>query len=450
MSQGKTQLIGKKYFQVSPLNNVTAFSFTAGQDVVRFALPKMDGALLDDLVIMGNLQLDTDAAATPVTTALTTDGAICCDSVCGINAFISKVELSTRQGNMLIEQRNNYDLISKVRKCPFNSANDLNVGISNVQELGSEHSAGSAIRVPRNTGVANGSPFAFQINAGFLSEAVEKVDLGLLGGLEIVVYLNSDRNALMNLSSTQTNLLGAGNYLNVRYTLRNLQLFGAYQMYGGTPPNAQVNFKQTSNNLQVVNSSNDVNGFSPQVMSLDHILVVSQPNSDSKNKFSTNAQQTNQLIGLQTYKVARNGMPFPMDFRSEVVTAIPDQQVNASGTTVSGNAEQLRHLIVSTAGKYPGYHMTVSADAESVSNEDWTNTDNYNSTNFMPIGISYQYGFDGYSTPMQSDLVQVSLESAVLTSDANVPTNIRDQAQTANNLYKYNTVYGYQTMMVQK
>ena len=445
------QFIGKKYFQIAPLNNVSSFSFTAGQDVIRFSIPSMQGALLDDVLLMGNLQIDLDENATPYTSAESADGVIGVDSVSAINSFISKVELSTRRGNMLIEQRNNYDLISKVRKAPFNSANDLNVGVSNCQELASSSVAGSALRLKRATGDINGSPFCFNLNVGFLSEAQEKIDLGLLGGLEIVIYLNSDKNALFNEDNSATNLLGAGAYANVRYTLRNVNLFGAYQMYSGSPPNNQVNFKQTSNNLQVINSSNDVNGFSPQVQSMDHILVVAQPNSDSKNKFTTDAQQTNQLIGMKSYKVARNGMPFPMDFKSEVVTSLSGQlPANSSGDSVSGNAEQVFHLCVASMGQYPGYHSCISAEAEAVANGDLEANTNTITRNFLPVGISYQYGFSGFSTPMQSDLVQINLESSVLTSDQNVNTTVRDQPQTMNNLYKYNTVLNYKNLMVEK
>ncbi len=459
---------GKSYFNIQPLNNVTTFSPVDGQDVIRFSIPPMANALLDDVVFSGNLQINTDAnTAYNIDLILDNNNSqeIGCDSVIGIHNFISKCEISTRRGNIQLETRNNYDLISKTLASPYTSDKDLNYGLDANMNICSPAVRGSMRRLIRGpTGDATiattpeGSPFSVRFNVGMLTDAQQRIALDKIGGIEIIVSLASIQNALMNLDNTFTTLLGAGALADARYTLRNVKLFGTYQMYN---PSASsqfqgLNFKQINNNLQVLNSSNDVNGFTPMVQALDHIICVSQPNTSSKNNFQTNAVQCNEVIGQQSYRTSKSGMPFPMDYRIDNVTAIPNlpQTQPLGNNLTSGSAEASYHLCLGTNNKYPVYHSLISMDNEADTNSDLAVPKNEISTNFAPICVGYQYGFDGYSSNFMSDLVQIQINSAIKTGQfvggsANL-NSIRDQAQTFNNLFKFNSQLSYANLMVTK
>lgn len=459
---------GKSYFNIQPLNNVSSFSPVDGQDVIRFSIPPMANALLDDVVFSGNLQINIDANTVyNIDDILDNNNSeeIGVDSVIGIHNFISKCELSTRRGNIQLETRNNYDLISKTLSSPYTSSNDLNYGLDCNMNICSPVVRGSMRRLIRGPEgdatidtTPDGSPFSVRLNVGMLTDAQQKIALDKLGGLEIIISLASVQNALMNVDNTFTNLLGGGTLADVRYTLRNVKLFGVYQMYNPSMGSqlTGLNFKQINNNLQVLNSSNDVNGFTPMVASLDHILCVSQPNTSSKNNFATNSVQCNEVIGQQNYRTSKSGMPFPMDYKIENTTAIPNLPTTQplGDNLTSGSAEATYHLCLCTNNKYPVYHSLMTMDNEATTNEDLSVPKNEVSTNFAPIGVGYQYGFDGYSSNFMSDLVQIQITSAIKTTQfvggsANL-NDIRGQAQTFNNLFKYNSQLNYANLMVSK
>ena len=151
-------------------------------------------------------------------------------------------------------------------------------------------------------------------------------------------------------------------------------------------------------------------------------------------------------------------MPFPMTFDIENVTAKKDiTSANLASGQINGNPEAVYHLCVSQQNKYPPDHMCSNAKSEYDAyndiagfNSSGVASTNLATTNFLPIGISYQYGFDGYNTNMSTDLIQVQIESAVNTADANIDPTIRAQAQTVNNLTKYNAVLPYSNLMVSR
>jgi len=149
-------------------------------------------------------------------------------------------------------------------------------------------------------------------------------------------------------------------------------------------------------------------------------------------------------------------MPFPMDYRIDNVTAIPNlpQTQPLGNNLTSGSAEASYHLCLGTNNKYPVYHSLISMDNEADTNSDLAVPKNEISTNFAPICVGYQYGFDGYSSNFMSDLVQIQINSAIKTGQfvggsANL-NSIRDQAQTFNNLFKFNSQLSYANLMVTK
>ena len=100
------QVTQKRFFEIQPLNNVTEFTPSAGQDTIRFVIPPINLAYLDELVVQGNLQVTL--GATPVAyisnsisgDAQTKDFSH--DNVAGIHSYIDRVEINSRRGNINI------------------------------------------------------------------------------------------------------------------------------------------------------------------------------------------------------------------------------------------------------------------------------------------------------------------------------------------------------------
>jgi hypothetical protein len=466
MDRKQQVFTSRQYYEIEPLNNVEFFGSTSSQSVCRFSLPPMGNRLLNEMLFCGDVVVeltDQDSFYTSdeLTDARGTTLEIATDSVNAIHNFIEKVEISTRRGALLLEENNTYDLTAKVKNSSKSSEVDLNVGRDNNMNFTSQFNSGSMRRLTADLGAAPtdgstfGQPFAVELEMGLLKDADSRIALDKVGGLEVIIHLNTDANALFNLNMGNTNLIGTNE--NVRYQLRNLRIFGSYQVVNPASMGMfeSVNFKEYSLNQQVLNSANDTNGFSPQVQSMDNIVVVAQPNSSARNNFDTDAQQTNNVVGLKDYKVSRNGVSFPYDFRITNTTALPDitpSTATIGDGTITGNPEQVFHLLISQQGSYPPYHILTSprTESESLKERKQAVATNFVSTNFMPIAISYQYGFSGYNTNMTTDLVQLNINSSIKTQDPFVDDAVRDQAQTLNNLYKYNASLNYSNLMVAK
>jgi hypothetical protein len=73
-------------------------------------------------------------------------------------------------------------------------------------------------------------------------------------------------------------------------------------------------FKQTSNSLQIVQSSNDTIVNTPMVSALDNVVCVAMPNNTTRNNFEKCGTQLNEIIGQKAYKVGRNGLQYPYDY----------------------------------------------------------------------------------------------------------------------------------------
>ncbi len=450
----------RRYYELDPINNINEFSSANGVNVINFIIPKLENVLLPtgDMVLQGNLQLDLNSN-TPKTKSDNIDCSI--DNILGVHGCIDRVEITSRNGNVLLEQRLSYGLNAKISRANI-SNEDLKVGRFNVQNGAGEIAKTSGKFLNRATLADEGFPFNIHLQTGLLADNLQSINLGAVGGVEIKITLTSTANFLFNTDNgglSTTKLDG-----DAVFKLRNLRLFGRYQYVEPALANKMtgVEFKQMANQLQVVQSSNDTLAFQPQVSSLDKIVYVFQPNSTTKNNFATNQYQANALVGQKKYRVSRNGSLFPMDFAVENVTAVPNlpQPVNKSFVQ-GGSAEQAYHLILGINGIYPPVHSLVGGQNEVNANLDLSGEDSADPTaadpttnefcnNINCIATSYQYGFADFATPMMNDLIQIQLESSVKTSDGVVSEAVRDQTQTCNTLMVYNTTLNYANLSVSK
>lgn len=456
MNQSVPLSLGKRFFQIQPLNNITSYEFGAGQDVIRFLVPAQPNTILDDVVFSATLQLDTAAGApylpTDITDAAGTTKEFSMDSVCGAHALFQKVEVFSRRGNLLLESNQFYDQTAKLKESSYHSPADLNVGIANVMNIQSATSAGTMSRLTREA-TGDGVPVAFRFDLGILSDAREKINLEAIGGLEIIVHLSSTKNSLFNLDNANTEVLGDA----ASISLKNVELFGRYMMVNPAMASRynELNFTEISNNLQILQSSRDVVGYSPQVQQLDNVIMVSQPNTATRNNFASDGQATNGLVGQKKYKTAKNGLAFPYNWGFiETKTAAPNIPATADVSTGYnlGNAEPTWHNCVAIQNEYPPYHSCISAEAQFLAEKDRNKSSkaNFITRNLQPISVSYKYGFNDYSTNFAQDLLQVEVESSVKTSDPHVDTATRNQTQTFNNFYKYHAKLNYADLMVSR
>jgi hypothetical protein len=456
MNQSQPLSLGKRFFQLQPLNNITQYEFGSGQDVIRFLIPAQPNTILDDVVFSANLSFNTAANApylkSDITNSNSTTKEFSMDSVCGAHALFQKIEVFSRRGNLLLESNQFYDQTAKLKEASYHSGSDLNVGIPNVMNIQSATSAGTMSRLTR-VAAQNGTPVAFRLDLGMLSDARQKINLDAVGGLEVVIHLSSTKNSLFNLDNANTAKLADG----ATIALSNVELFGKYMMVNPAMASQfdKLEFTEVANNLQILQSSRDVVGFSPQVQQLDNVMMVSQPNSDTRNNFESDGQATNGLVGQKKYKTAKNGIAFPYNWGFiSTVTATPDIAATAdiSRGHNLGNAEPTWHNCVAIQNEYPPYHSCISAEAQFLSEKDRNKTTkaNYTSRNLQPISVSYKYGFDGYSTNFAQDLLQVEVESSVKTSDPHVDSATRAQTQTYNAFYKYHAMLNYADLMVSK
>ena len=446
----------KRYFELQPINNITEFSADNGVDIINFIIPPVAGAILptQDLMFTGTLQINS-GTNTPYVKGSTQ--AIGIDNVGGVHGMIQRVELTSRNGNVLLEQRLNYSLCNKVKSGNLDNQ-DLKVGRLNNQVLVGDRVLNCSQFLRRSAVGNDGYPFSIQLNTGLMKDNLQQIALEKIGGIEIRIQLNPTAQFLMNIDTGAATLLDA----NATYTLKNVRLFGRYNYVDGGLLNQLqgVQFKQMSNQMNVIQSSNDTTAFSPQVNSLDKIVYIFQPNNDTKNNFNSNGTNTNQLVGLKNYKVSRNGINFPYDFRIDINESLGDLEADSSKEfRYTGDSEAAYHFITAVAGNYPpplGHSLVnnlnvarANADAYGVNGTNNAVT-NLFGNNLDGVATSYQYGFAGYATPMTTDLVQLQAESQVKTNNNIVPSAIRDQTQTQNALIIYNSTLNYSNLSVAK
>ena len=445
--------LSRTYFELQPINNVTEFSYDAGQDVINFIVPSVNNAMLDSLQLCGSLQVNLDSAspylASDITTDPTTSIDIGVDNMIGAHAFISKVEVNSRRANTSLEQQQNYDIVAKVDKASKMNDIDASVGENDNMNFGSSIVKGSMVKLTRAVLSDDGVPFCVPINVGMLNKAVAKVALQKVGGFQVSIFLNSTKQFLFNVDNINTVLLGSDN----TYNLKNMRLFGRYQFVPDNVYNqaTMLAFKQVSNSLQIVQSSNDTVVNSPMVSALDNVVCVAMPNNTTRNNFSKCGTQLNEIIGQKSYRVGRNGLQYPYDFRIENVESTSSKLASTATDSVqAGSAEAVLHQCIALNGSYPPYHTSASPLNEVEANEDLYDETNMNVNNLRTVALSYQYGFRGFSTDFNSDQIDLQIESAVKTTNAQLPQEPLTQTQTLACFNKYNSVLDYSSLQVSK
>ena len=454
----------KRYFELIPINNINSFSPDNGVDIINFIIPPVAGAALptDELILTGKLEVDT-ATNVPyysnVAPSVTSAGTqlVGIDNVAGIDGVVMKVDVTSRNGNVLIEQRQNASLIAKWKKGVL-SNEDLRVGRQNNQLICGNRVLNCTQQLTRNQ-AGEGTPFSFRIPCGFFRDATSMINLNAVGGVEVKIQLNSTAQFLMNVDNNFGAQLGA----DATYRLTDVKLFGRYQFMN---PNSLarlngVEFKQITNTMNTIQSSNETLALAPQVNSLDKIVYIYQPNADTRNNRETNGVSCNQLVGLDNYRVSFNGVLLPYDFPIENKTALGDLPASSGEKDRRpGDAEQCYHFITAMNGNYPPIHSLANCVNVTRGNADLygvltqgtakTKQTNYFGNNVDGVAVSYQYGFRGYSVPMLNDMTQLQVVSQVKTSNTIVPAAVRDQVQTQNAFVVFNTELSYANLQVTK
>jgi hypothetical protein len=443
-----SQSLYKKYFELVPINNITTFAVNGGTNQISFLIPPVQGAALQtsEMVFSGNLTIKKDNGDSYTLADFgTTD--ISMDSVNGAHNLISRIDiLSQGSGNALIEQRRQYSLINKYRRGTL-SKNDLSVGKHNVQGLCSTNSNGARNFLASPTTTGEGHPFAVQLNTGFLMDNVQQVNLGAANGLIVKIYLNEVSNGLFSIDPNAASKLTSD--FNIEIT--NAKLFGRYNFV--TQPVLSslsgVQFRKINDLISVVQSANDTIANSPMVNSLHKIVHIYQPNSTTANNVDENNTQTNQIVGLKKYAISNNGSRHPYNYDIDITPSMSDLPATGGRDgRVSGNAEQCYFFISALNGQYPPVHSLVNASNQAKAHEDIVADLNSESLNVNGIAVDYSYGFRGFSVPMTNNLLQINVESSVLTNDTIVPSTSRDQTQTQNAFVEYDSMLTYQGMNV--
>jgi len=443
-----SQSLYKKYFEIVPINNITTFAVNGGTNQISFLIPPVQGAALQtsDMVFSGTLTVKKDNGDSyAVADFNTTD--ISFDSVNGAHNLISRVDIiSQGSGNSLIEQRRQYALINKYRRGTL-SKNDLAAGKHNVQGLCSTNSNGARNFLASSGTTASGHDFAIQLNTGFLRDNVQQINLGAANGLLVKIYLSEVSNALFSIDPAAVSKLTS----DFNIELSNVKLFGRYNFV--TQPVLSslnnVQFRKINDLISVVQSANDTIANSPMVNSLHKIVHIYQPNSTTANNVDQNNTQTNQIVGLKKYAISNNGSRHPYNYDINITPSMSELPATAGQDgRVSGNAEQIYFFISGLNSQYPPVHSLVNAKNQAQAHEDLINDKNNETLNVNGICVDYSYGFRGFSVPMTNNLLQINVESSVLTNDAIVPTTERDQTQTQNAFIEYDASLTYQGMAV--
>jgi len=447
----------KKFFEQVPMNNITEFQATSGVNQIQFLVPAVQGATLStqDLMLTGTLQVNTDGT-TPYSQAnFNTDG-IGFDNVLGLHNIIDRVDVISMRGNTLVEQRLNYQLITKYQRGVQAESNLAN-GRFNNQQLCAGDTFGSRNFLGRQAFADDGQDFAVQLNTGIMKTNNQVLNLAALGGLMIRIYMSEPINAFFNIDPVG----GGGSTIgaNFNYTLKNVKLFGRYNYMTPDIINqlSGVSYRKTDNLMSVAQSSNDTLTNMPQVMSLHKMIYVYQPNNETSNNKDVNNMATNSITGLNKYLLSMNGVRSPLDYSVDLVPTIA-QLPTTSGNTerVAGNAEQQYLAIGALNDQFPPTHSLVNPQNQAAALGDQFADENKNCKNVDVVGMNYSFNFEGYSVQVPNDLMSINVESAIDGSAAqilNLPAgnagarNIVDQSATQNLFIEYDAQLNYSTMM---
>lgn len=444
-----SQSLYRKYFEIVPVNNITEYTVNNGTNQISFLIPPVNGAALStkDMVFAGTLTVEKDDGDNYQSSDFGTIDASF-DTVNGAHNLITRVDITSQgSGNALIEQRRQYPLINKYRRGTL-SKNDLSNGKYNVQHLCSINTNACRNFLTSNSTTAEGHDFAIQLNTGFLMDNVQQINLGAANGLLVKIYLNEVSNALFNITGT-----GLNNNFNIKLT--NVKMFGRYNFV--TQPLLSsltgVSFRKINDLISVVQSSNDTIANSPMVSRLHKIVHIYQPNNTTANNVNKNNTNTNQLVGLKKYSISNNGSRHPYNYDIDITPPIQDlNAADGNQGRVAGNAEQCYFFISALNSQYPPVHSLVNAEnqAQGFVDSNTAGANNNETLNVNGIAVDYSYGFGGFSVPMVNNLLQVNVESSVLTADPIVPSVVRDQTQTQNAFVEYDAMLQYQGMNIQQ
>jgi hypothetical protein len=443
----------KKFFEQVPMNNIDLFKAVNGVNIIQFLIPAVQGATLStqDLMFSGKLQVNTDDT-TPYAQGLFGADGIALDSVLGLHSIIDRVDVISARGNTLIEQRLNYQLISKWER-GVQAESNLENGRFNNQQLCSSQVRGSRNFLGRAAFADDGQDFAIQLNTGILKNAAQVLNLQDLGGLMIKIYLTEPINGFFNIDpAAVSNNIGA----NFNYTLKDIKLFGRYNYMTPDVLGALngVQYRKTDNLLSVLQSSNDTLTNQPMVQALHKIVYVHQPNNETTNNKDVNNFSTNSVVGLKKYQLSLNGTRVPLDYDINIEPQI-SQLPTTSGENarVAGNAEQSMLAISALNDQFPPTHSLVNAKNQAKALEDQLDNETNSSLNVDVIAQNYSFNFQGYSVAVGNDLMSINVESAIKTNDANLPDgtstsrDIRSQSATQNTFIVYDAQLNYSGMM---
>jgi hypothetical protein len=458
----------RRFFEQVPVNNITLFKSSSGVNQIQFLIPAVNGALLstNDLMFSGNLQVNSTRVApvVPPADSRTNGTGISFDSVIGLHNIIDRVEIVSARGNTLIEQRQNYQLITKYQRGVQAEAN-LEVGRFNNQQLCS-----SSVRQCREfCGRAafndDGQDFAVQLNTGLLKNNDQQLNLQAIGGLKVKIFLSEAINAFFNIDKTDANGADAviGNEFN--YTLSNVKLFGRYNYATEDMINGltSVSYRKTTDLPSVIQSSNDTITGQPQVNSLHKMIYLYQPNDDVSNDADVNNMACNMIVDLNKYLLSMNGVRTPLDYSIDInprISALPTN--TAVDFRVAGNAEQQYLAISALNDQFPPTHSLSNAKNQAEGLNDQLADRTRNTLNVDVIGMNYSFGFAGYNVAVPNDLMSINVESGVLTNNANLPDgtannppyaqtsrDIRGQRATQQLFYEYGATLNYASMSSQ-
>lgn len=442
----------RKFFEQVPVNNINEFSATSGVNQIQFLIPAVNGATLStqDLMFTGNLQINT-ANNTNYAKGDFGDDGITMDSVLGVHSLIDRVELISARGNTLIEQRNHYQLIAKYQR-GVQAESNLEAGRFNNQQLCSSMNRGTRNFLGRGAFADDGQSFAVQLNTGLLKNNDQMLNLGDIGGLIVKIYLTEPVNGFFNINPASGGTT-IGNDFN--YTLKNVKMFGRYQ-YATQDMLQQLNgvrYRKTDNLASVIQSSNDTLTNMPQVNALHKMIYVYQPNDDTSNNKDVNNQATNMVVGLKQYLLSLNGTRTPLDYAVKINPTIQDLPTDTDADArVKGNAEASMLSISALNDQFPPTHSLVNAKNQAEALGDQLANVNESSLNVEVIGMNYSFNFEDYTVAVPNDLMSINVESAVKTSEANLPDgtgssrNIIGQSATQNLFVEYDAQLNYASM----
>lgn len=442
--------LGRTYFEILPLNNVTSFSYSQGQDKIKFLIPAQAGRLLDprELVLSGNLQVNLTASTSLVSpdTQL-----VSIDSIAGVQACIEKIEVNNMSMNVMLDQTINYDLMAKVKTASSYSISDIAVGEPAVLQGCSPCSLGTSVKLSRPNFANNGYAFAIKMMNGLFHDNALPIRLDAAGGLEITIYLNSDKNVLMNVDQNTQTLLTAESF----YSLSNIKLFGRYTL--ATPQLEKqignvLSFKSWNTQLSNVQSSNDTLSWRPRVQSLDSVISIFQPNEFSRNDFNADSQSTDDLLGMKQYQHAKNGVPYPVDFNIVQNPALSDLPADSDPSYISvGSSEQIFHLLRAIKLRTDNVHICIDPATRAERALDLNEDTNYTTAYLSGVGCSFQHGFSGYSSSAVQDMIQLQLESEVkMSAGLPIPQSLNSQVYNSYQFINYNAALQYDTMNIVK